>query len=184
MVFAGTVRDHAGRPVRWAKIHLLSPKLETNFGAPMTDKRGRYEVKGLAPGKYTLFAVSPRHPLAMVRNIAIEENRATEVDVSFAASAPITLRVVDEQSQPVAGAKLIWSFDAIKPLDSSMVRGREPPGYGSNIAGADGVIKKPYFPAGPVYLKIEAKGFETKRHTVELEPGQPKEVEIRLARKQ
>ncbi len=64
-----------------------------------------------------------------------------------------------------------------------MVRGREPPGYGSDIAGADGVIKKPYFPAGPVYLKIEAEGFVTANHTVELKPGQPKKVEIRLARK-
>jgi protocatechuate 3,4-dioxygenase beta subunit len=182
-VVHGTVRDAAGQPVRWAKIHLLSPKLETNWSAPFTNEHGRYEVEGLAPGSYTLFAVSPSHPLALVKGVEIKEGGRTRIDVDFAPSAPLTIRVLDEQAQPIAGAKLIWTFDAIRPIDSSMIGGREPAGYGANVSDENGVIRKPFFPAGKVYLNIEAKGLQTVQRTVEMEPGQAKTVEVRLQRK-
>ena len=179
----GTVRDMQSRAVQFVRVHMLSPKMETNWDAPYTDKHGRYEIGNVSPGRYSLFAVSPRHPLGILRGVEIVEGERKQVDFTLSASTPLTVTVFDERGNPLHGAEMVWTFDAIKPIDSSMVRGREPPGYGSNIADADGVIKKPYFPAGPVDLKIEAEGFVTAKHTVELEPGQPKAVEIRLARK-
>ena len=56
----------------------------------------------------------------------------------------------------------------------------EPPGYGSNIADENGVIRKPYLPEGPVDLEIGAEGYRPQKRTVELSVGEPKEIEIRL----
>ncbi|MHC4958455.1 MAG: hypothetical protein ACYTGN_08760 [Planctomycetota bacterium] len=103
----------------------------------------------------------------------MRESGRTRVDLQTTGSAPLTIRVVDPQDQPVAGAELVWTFPAIKPLDSSMVGDREPPGFGSNIANAEGVIRKPFFPEGAVELRIDAEGFKTVRKTVTLAPPAP-----------
>ena len=47
------------------------------------------------------------------------------MNVDMVASAPLILRVVNEQGQPVRGAELVWTFPDLKPLDSSMVGDRE-----------------------------------------------------------
>ncbi|MHC4164052.1 MAG: carboxypeptidase regulatory-like domain-containing protein [Planctomycetota bacterium] len=176
----GKVQDHKGQPIAWCRVYLLGSRFESNFDPPFTDAKGRYDVQGLSPGTYTVFAVSPRHPLALRRKIVVREGARVRVNVDVAASAPLILRVVNEQGQPVRGAQLIWTFPDLKPLDSSMVGDREPPGFGSNVSDLNGLIQKPFLPEGDVEVRIEAKGYARARRTITLRAGEKQTVEIRL----
>jgi len=178
----GVVHDALNDPVQWARIYVLNSKLQTNDDAPWTDRHGRYTMDGITPGVYQLFAVSPTHPLALVKGVEVGEDKTTRVPVTFGRSAPLTLHVVDEQGAPVEGAKLVWSFPALAPFNSSHFGSYEPPGFGSNDSDAEGRIEKPFLPAGPVTWVVTAEGFAPSNGQVTLEPGVPRTVEVRIER--
>ncbi len=179
----GTVRDMQSRAVQFVRVHMLSPKMETNWDAPYTDKHGRYEIGNVSPGRYSLFAVSPRHPLGILRGVEIVEGERKQVDFTLSASTPLTVTVFDERGNPLLGAEMVWTFDAIKPINSKMVGGYEPESFGSNTSDPSGVIHKPYFPTGNVEFRIEKEGYARVERKLKLKPGEPVEMEIRLQRK-
>jgi protocatechuate 3,4-dioxygenase beta subunit len=180
---AGRVRDAQGRPVPYARINVLNAKLQTNDEEPYTDLEGRFELEGISPDIYTVFAISPRHPLGMVRNVSVREGERTEVDVGFLAPAPLTVAVVDSGGNPVPGAELYFTFPAIAPLNSKLFQSKIPPGYGSHEAGADGLIHQHSLPPGAVTITVEAEGFVPRTRNLRLEPGEPNRVEILLRSK-
>jgi len=182
-IVRGTVRDARGDPVPYVRIHLLSPKMETNEDEPFTDLEGRYELRGISPGTYTVFAVSPRHPLGMVRPVAVEEGKTATADVAFLAPAPLTVTVTDAEGKPLPGVDLSYTFDAVRPLNSRLFRDKEPPGWGPHQTDANGVIVKPCLPAGDVTIYLNLKGWQTKAETVALEPGRANAVTVVLEKK-
>lgn len=177
---AGTVRDAAGRAVPYARVHLLSAKFEAAPGVHFTDADGRFEVRGLAPGVYNLFVVSPRHPLGVVRGVLVKEGETADVRHSLDPAAPLTLVVRDGNGLPVEGARLVYTFAALLPLDSDLARQHEPETFGANASDARGEIRKPLMPAGEVVLRVEAEGFRPWRETLVLPPGEPRTVDVRL----
>jgi protocatechuate 3,4-dioxygenase beta subunit len=179
---AGTVLDAQQRPVPYVRINILNEKLQTNEDEPYTDLDGRFEVPGVSPGLFTVFAVSPRHPLGMVRNVDVREGEMTAVHVVFVEPAPLTIDVRDANGQPVEGAALDFTFPAVAPLTSRHFRGKIPPGYGSHTSDATGTIFQPCLPPGEVTITIVASGFESVTKKLELKPGEPNRVEVRLRR--
>jgi len=178
----GIVQDHRGAPVAWSRVYLLSAKLEGAPQPPTTKPDGRYEVRDLSPGIYTLFALSPRHPLSIHRRVTVAEGAHVILNISLPASAPLTLFVTDDKRRPIPGARLVWTFPDLKPLDSSMLGKREPPSYGANISDAQGLIRKPFLPAGNIELLVAAKGHAPVRRTITLRAGEAQRVEIVLRR--
>jgi protocatechuate 3,4-dioxygenase beta subunit len=126
---AGRVLDAQQRPVPYARVNILNDKLQTNEDEPYTDGDGRFEVPGVSPGTFTVFAVSPRHPLGMVRNVSVKEGERTDVQITFVEPAPLTIDVRDTSGQPVEGAALDFTFPAVAPLTSKLFRGKIPLGY-------------------------------------------------------
>jgi protocatechuate 3,4-dioxygenase beta subunit len=179
---AGRVLDAQQRPVPYTRINILNEKLQTNDDEPFTDLDGRFEVKGVSPGLFTVFAVSPRHPLGMVRGVDVREGERTEVQIAFVQPAPLTIDVRDSSGQPVEGAALDFTFPAVAPLTSKLFRGKIPPGYGSHKSDATGTILQPCLPPGEVTITIEMKEFEPVTKKLDLKPGEPNRVEIRLRR--
>ncbi len=179
----GRVQDHSGQPIAWCRIYLLSSKLKLNFDPPLTDAEGRYDVQGLSPGSYTLFALSPRHPLAIRRGIEVGEDIRRRVNVDTVAAAPLVLRVLDEQGEPIPDAQLVWTFPDLAPFDSSTIGKLEPSSFGSNTAGSDGVIRKPFLPEGGVEIRVEAEGYAAARRRIALRAGESQDVEIRLQKR-
>ncbi|MDH3592675.1 MAG: carboxypeptidase-like regulatory domain-containing protein, partial [Planctomycetota bacterium] len=155
----GTVRNAAGRPVPYTRINILNAKLQTNDDAPFTDEEGRYEVSAVSPGLYTVFALTPDHPLGMVRAVRVREAKAAEVDITLLAPAPLTVAVTDRGGNPIPGAELSFTFKAIAPLTSKLFRREIPPGAGSPVADEAGLIHQHVLPPGEVMITIEAKGF-------------------------
>ncbi len=176
----GSVLDAQQRPVPYARINILNDKLQTNDDEPYTDAEGRYEVTGVSPGLFTVFAVSPRHPLGMVRGVEVREGERTAVQVVFVEPAPLQIDVRDTSGQPVEGAALDFTFPAVAPLTSKLFRGKIPPGYGSHKSDSAGTILQPCLPPGEVTITIEAGGFEPVTKKLDLKPGEPNRVEIRL----
>jgi len=179
-IIRGRVLDHTGRPVRYARINILSPKMETNSNQPFTDRDGAFRVAGIAPGLYTVFAVSPSHPLGIVRNIDVKEADETVVDVQFLQPSPLHVRVRDAEGNPLEGVKFIYTFDAVRPLTSEMFRSYLPPGYGAHKTGPDGRLFKPALPPGPISITLQKAGYRPRRKTMDLKPGEENRLDVRL----
>ncbi|MHC4937543.1 MAG: carboxypeptidase regulatory-like domain-containing protein [Planctomycetota bacterium] len=179
----GRVVDAQGAPVPHTRINILSPKLETNDEEPFTGRDGGFRISGVSPGLYMVFAVSPRHPIGMVKNILVKEAQTTRAEVRFAAPGPLEVIVKREDGNPLRGAKLFWSFPEIAPLTSKLVRNKIPPGHGDHRSDAEGRIFQHALPAGPVTLFIEAHGFMPVRRQVRLAPGKKTRIEISMTPK-
>ncbi|MHC4954501.1 MAG: sigma-70 family RNA polymerase sigma factor [Planctomycetota bacterium] len=180
----GQIKDAAGAPVTYARVHLLNSKLQSNDDSiPFTDADGRFEIGGLAPGIHTMFVVSPRHPLGIKKNIVVKEGEATDTELSLDPASPLTIKVVGEDGQPVEGAQLVYSFAALQPLNSAMVAQYEPPGFGSNRSDMDGEIRKPFMPAGALTVQISKQGYAPIAKTVQLVAGEAARMSVRLLKK-
>lgn len=180
---AGTVRDAQGLPVPYARINILNSKFQTNPNEPFTDIDGRFELRGVSPDTYSVFAVSPRHPLGIRRGVKIEEGKRTDVAIDFVAPAPLTITVVGAGGRPLKGAELSFTFPAIAPLSSKLFRDKIPPGYGSHVSDEAGVIVQPCLPPGTVTLTFEAEGYDAKTVNVELKAGEPNHLRVHLLKR-
>ncbi len=178
----GVVRDASGDPVQLAQVHVLSSKLSARWRPPFTDRKGRFEHDNLEPDTYTVFAVSPQHPLLIRRDVTVRDGETAELELLFAEAAPLTLVVLDGGGRPVEGALFVYTFPALRPYTSREVESYEPASWGANRADAEGKIRKPWLPPGPLSVTIEAKGFATDRRDVELKAGEETRVEVRLGR--
>lgn len=108
----GRVTDRAGLAIPDTRVFLLDGDTGTRaeINAVLTDKDGRYALKGVPPGNYAarfrnvLFQPLDRQGLAF-RNSGDEYR----IDVVLEAGARISGRVVDEQNEPIEGAEVIAS---------------------------------------------------------------------------
>jgi len=178
----GKVRDAAGRPVPFTRINVLSPKFETNDDAPFTDLDGEFRLEGVAPGVYNVFAVSPQHPLGILRALRVEELGDHRVEIRFPPPCPLLVVVRDENGRPLPGVELSYTSEVVMNLPSKLFRQYEPPGYGEHRTNADGEISKPCFPPGDVRVTLELEGFQPETRSIRLQNAEPNRLEVVLKR--
>ena len=178
----GTVRDSVGEPVSYARLYLLGPQLQTNRRPIFTDALGAYEAAALAPGTYTVFVLSPRHPFGIVRNVGIQEDETSVLVIRLGRPSPVTIVVTDEEGRPVADADVSYTCDALMPLTSHLLRSHEPPGWGGFRTDGQGRLFKRYLPATRIQFRVKAEGFGRATRFVELTEDRETVTEIRLER--
>jgi hypothetical protein len=167
--------------VAYARVHALNVQLQSNDDKiPFTDADGRFAMAGLAPGPYTLFVVSPRHPLGIHKNVMVKEGETNDVELVLDPASPVVIQVSDEDGQPVEGAQLVYTFPSLQPLNSSMVAEYEPPGFGSNRSDAKGEIGKPFMAAGTLVVQIVKDGYRPASTSVTLVAGEAARVTVTL----
>jgi protocatechuate 3,4-dioxygenase beta subunit len=176
----GTIHDAQGDAVCYARVYLLGPALQTHKRPIFTDSEGRYEADGVAPGTYTMFVLSPRHPFGIARDIEIQEKGASRQDVRLGRASPVTLIVLDDAGQPVPGADVSYTCDALLPLTSKLLRSHEPPGWGGYRTNGQGRLFKPFLPAARVLFRVRAEGFRIAARAADLREDQETVIEIRL----
>ncbi|MEM8885589.1 MAG: sigma-70 family RNA polymerase sigma factor [Planctomycetota bacterium] len=179
---AGVVKDAQGVPVPYTQVHLLGGAGQLRASV-FTDSGGRFRIQQSDVGLFNVFAVSPRHPVAVMRAVSISQDKTEPIQIRLPAASPLTVRVRDENGQPIAGAKFVYSFPAVAPFTSKEFGSFEPPSYGANESDTEGVVRKPYMPAARVTIQVSKKGFGLVRKVIETKKGEPTELEITLTRK-
>ena len=100
---AATVIDRAGQAVANAAVELRG--LDTQTAS--TDASGKAAFSPVAPGRYEV--VASASGFAPTAAIAAVGAAATEVTLTLLPGAAVSGRVVDEQGQPIAGARVIYA---------------------------------------------------------------------------
>jgi hypothetical protein len=177
----GIVKDSQGVPVPFSQVHLLGAGGQQREEV-FTDATGTFRIRQSDVGIYNIFAVSPRHPVAVLRGVAIKKGGGERIEIRMPDSSPLTVTVKDESSMPIEGAQFIYTFPAVAPFTSKEFGGYEPPSFGANTSDGEGIIRKPYMPATRVTISIAKKGFETVSRVIETEKGKPTEIEVVLKR--
>lgn len=110
------VAGDTGKPLRRARITVTAPELGTDTRTTSTSVEGRYEVKDLPAGRFTIrvarsgyltLQYGQRRPLEQGTPLQLADRAIAEhVDFSLPRSASITGRVIDELSEPVADVQV------------------------------------------------------------------------------
>jgi hypothetical protein len=110
------VAGDTGRPLRRARIRLTAPELGDEGRTTSTNPDGRYEVKDLPAGRYTLQVTrsgylqlnyGQRRPLEQGKPLQVNDKQVVEhIDFSLPRTSVITGRIIDELGEPVSDAQV------------------------------------------------------------------------------
>jgi Carboxypeptidase regulatory-like domain len=97
------------RPVPGASIAIYGPN-DGELGDVRADADGRFEVRGLRPGPWTLFASDDRLGAfgRAPETVKLARGETEEVTIDLAFAASIAGRVVDQRGQPVGGVTVVF----------------------------------------------------------------------------
>ncbi len=120
---AGTVSDADGRPLAGATVTVWPSQMGWSCSRSVTtDKAGRYEMSGLAPGGYVFRSVEPPPGTCFIRlstwkpggvKATVLGHTQTSVEnFTLPRGARLTGRVLDEAGKPLAGAQVSCRLDA------------------------------------------------------------------------
>ena len=158
---AGTVRDHAGRPVDGAVVR-VEPEAR-GLGMPpasRTGRDGRFDVFGLGAGTHRVLVHHPEFAPALAAGISVETGNETGADVTLERGVPVVGRLVDPAREPASGQVVLADLDGAPALSFSLVVRAD--------AGADGSFQLARLPVGSHVLTATAPGFVTRRVEVEV----------------
>jgi hypothetical protein len=106
-----------GRPLRRARITVSAPELGPEPRQTSTNLEGKYEIKELPAGRFTLTVTragylqlryGQRRPLEQAKPLQVLDEQTLEnVDFSLPRMSVITGRVIDEANEAVAGAQVM-----------------------------------------------------------------------------
>lgn len=109
----------SGRPLRRARVQIGGPGLPNNGQTTSTDAEGRYEIKNLAGGRYTVtvtrsgylrLSYGQRRPFEQGRPFDLANGqRADNVDFTLPRMSLISGRVLDEANEPISGVR-VWAM--------------------------------------------------------------------------
>jgi protocatechuate 3,4-dioxygenase beta subunit len=116
-VIRGRVTDKdSGTPIARAIVRIASRSSPSQQVVTLTDNDGRYELGGLAAGTYSGFVEAGRHRATHLMGWLGAESREqivlkagealTDVNIALARSLAMTVRVVDEWGEPLAGVRI------------------------------------------------------------------------------
>jgi len=119
----GTVTDADKAPVAGATVTVWPSQIGWSCSRSVTtDKAGKYEISGLAPGGYVFRSVEPPEgtgliPLTTwrpggVRATTLGDGQTATEDLALLRGARLTGRVLDEAGKPLAGARVSCHLDA------------------------------------------------------------------------
>ena len=97
------------RPVEGAKLELLGPNSH-DLGSVRTGADGRFEARGLRPGRWVVYGWSERHgAFGRAPDVQLERGQTAEVTIDLAFSAAISGVVVDQDGAPVPAVPVEFS---------------------------------------------------------------------------
>jgi hypothetical protein len=108
----------AGRPLRRVQVRISAPEL-SEARTVSTNSQGRYEVRDLPAGRYTIrvtrsgylsLEFGQRRPLERGRPLQLADGRTIEnADFALPRMGVVSGRITDEVGEPIAGVT-VWAF--------------------------------------------------------------------------
>jgi hypothetical protein len=174
-VLSGRVVDSRGRPAAGLRVvvHPLEPKerMLPSGAEADTDADGGFRIAGLAPGQHRVEVQDWRTQqgrLLAEKTIALGSGGGNRLDLKLPDGYRLSGRVVDEQGEPVRGARLTLSAD----------RGQA----ASADSAPDGSFRFTDVPEGTWRLTVSARGHAPAAEEVRLAGGDLDGLALRLSR--
>jgi hypothetical protein len=148
---SGAVIDDSG-PVKDAVVALRSTTIGTT-GVPdvRTDRNGRYTLKGITPGRYTVsVGKKENRSVPQPRTVTLADGMRLRVDFRYAKGGVISGRVLNRERQPVEGV-IVTAL--AKTMGDGGLRLAEEGGDRTNDLGE---FRIPYLPDGSYIVAVNA----------------------------
>jgi len=148
---------------------LVDPSLPP-LAQASSDASGRFVLEGLALGIYDLFAACPGYSLAEDRDVDICGYGREPIEVRLRPERAIEALVLDADRRPIEGAEVELDQDVLLPwIEEKTVR-----------TGVDGRFAFTSLRYDGNRILINAAGFVSQRHRVEVDEGERAFLEIVL----
>ena len=156
-----------GRPAPGRLVHLFGGQRDQRW-LSTTSHEGRFAFEGLDPGRYTL--TESREVESWSRTVELDEDREMTIEIE---TGGLSGRVVMASTgEPVEDAELV-----LAPYGASA----EWRGLSAGRSGADGSFALGRLMPGRYALRVSRPGFAPAEVPVEVRPGMPGRVEVRLS---
>ena len=190
-VVSGTLRDdETGRGVPNLWIYANATQKQDGAAAPngwtQTDRAGRYEIKGLGTGTYTISVYAGGTTISKQLDLTTGERR--QVDLAKQAPGMVTFTVLDEQGEPIAGARPNLRTAAGNWVGVDMGRMRREGIIDGNVhwrvlwdTGEDGRLTRYHVPPGVLKVNVTRSGYTASQQTeIEVASGRTTAVTVTL----
>lgn len=184
----GRVVDAEGRPAAGVEILLLDLRTFRDRQEATTGKEGRFEIRHLSPGTYTLLAQPPDRAGLELPEVEIPSSTPSVDlgDLKLPAAGAIEGRVTDTRGTPIEGAEVnvAEAKDLSHGLNLSMSLGdalMAENGLQSARTGPDGIFSVPGLKSGARFdLRVQHPGYaEAKLAGVEAPTQDPVQIELK-----
>ncbi len=161
----GVIVDKDGNPVAKAACRLTQAGAIGWGGGFESDRSaddGKFEIKNVEPGIYTLSVRSDEHGVAEKADVRVESGKATDLGtIRLELGESLTGRVVDSGGAGIAGA----SVTLRQPREDNRFMGMAPGTHiSSTQTDADGAFTINSVPQGELTVSVEAKGYAELEH--------------------
>ncbi len=156
---SGRVADIDGVPIAKAVVRLQQEKTEppTGLYSAVTDERGEFKLPAILPGKYRCAVVAPAYAFK-IESLEIKP-QPSAIELVLDKGEPLTIRVVDQQDQPVAAHCAVQWQENSTLMSQQSLEGR-PDIKLPTQTDAQGIFRWPNAPAGKYRFAIVADGYD------------------------
>ncbi|HYI13204.1 MAG TPA: carboxypeptidase-like regulatory domain-containing protein [Thermoanaerobaculia bacterium] len=167
--YSGVVRDtKTNAPVAGVRFRLPFMTDESHSETAITNAKGEFAFRGLAPGRYSIYATHPLYAIdanGMMQNLALgEEDAGVQAATPF---ATIRGRVVDEARKALSGVTIERAPERGRPAVSA-------------ITAPDGTFVLRTAGAPNLQLQAMKNGYAAAHSSLGVEPGETKNVAFTL----
>ncbi len=192
---AGIVEGRVIRKADRAPLVGATVELGSLFGGALanttTDEEGKFLFDtvppGIAPpgnegdamGGLMLRAFAPGYAVGQ-RNVRVRSGQRREITIEMDAGCTVTGKVINNKSEPVAGASVYFNDNDFQRGGEMIAGVRTPPRAVSTVTDENGNFSLGGVPAGPQGITASAEGYANTTSQVTLDPSTPATVTITL----
>lgn len=171
IVVEGSVTDPSGKPVSGALVGQFVENFVSAYPRATSDEHGRYRLPPCEPGQYVIAVAADGYAPSSQQ---VDVNHETgPLDLQLREGAPIRLRVVDEEGQPIVGATVSHLMDRqILFLDNTL-RATSPRGRNFRT-DSDGRWSRLWISGDELTILISKDGYERVR--IQVAPNEEEQV--------
>ena len=135
---SGRILEESGAVGRGASVYVRGGALGLAVHMPpvLTDEQGRYEVRGIPAGKYTVTVLAPPRAPGQLHDLQFQPGERRKADITLRKARTLKGRVLDDRGRPVAGARVALRLPRLQSDLGTLTTHSNPDGRFRLVAGA------------------------------------------------